>query len=56
MGFYEDHLRTVAVRQGDKLKAGTSANEIRKYLAGIGWNDSEIDTMLRIAERAAHNV
>lgn len=51
MSYYNDHIKAVAKRQAEKMKAGKREKDIRKYLSAIGWLPNEVDTIINIAKK-----
>lgn len=56
MGFYEEHVLSVAKRQARKIKEGKSEKVIRKFLKMADWEETEINTIIEKAKHFAEKL
>lgn len=56
MGYYEEHILAVAKRQSKKIKEGKSEKIIRKFLKTSGWEDAEIEIIIKKAKQFAETL
>ena len=53
MSYYEEHILSVAKRQAMRIKEGESEKVIRKFLKTSGWEEIEIETIIKKARQFA---
>jgi hypothetical protein len=56
MGYYEEHILSVAKRQAMRIKEGKSEKVIRKFLKTSGWEETEIDIIIKKARQFAETL
>ena len=53
MGYYEEHILSVAKRQALRIRNEKSEKVIFKFLKNAGWEEKEIDIIMEKARQIA---